>query len=179
MGDRLAVIRFLLGRLLSAAFLAVDLAFALVFFAPVPAFLFPVFALLATFFFTTFLTAAFFLPAFRVTAFFLATFRVTAFFCGGFFVERFFAVPAVRAGFFSAFLATFLPAAGRRVGILTAAFLRDGFGAVLPRVFLTAFFAAIVRASKEISRSGRLYIRLGSEEAFRSQKSRKVSRAGM
>ena len=169
MGDRLAVIRFLLGRLLSAAFLAVDLAFALVFFAPVPAFLFPVFALLATFFFTTFLTAAFFLPAFRVTAFF----------CAGFFVERFFAVPAVRAGFFSAFLATFLPAAGRRVEILTAAFLRDGFGAVLPRVFLTAFFAAIVRASKEISRSGRLYIRLGSEEAFRSQKSRKVSRAGM
>ncbi len=181
---------------MSAAFLAVALGFALVFFATAPAFFFLAFAevvLLATFSFTTFLTAAFFVPAFRVTAFFcavffagrffalpavralflgvffLATFRVTAFF----FAERFFALRAARAGFLAAFLATFLPAAGRRVDVLAAALLRDGFGAVFPRVFLTAFFAAIVRASKQISRNGRLYIRLGSEEASGSQKSRR------
>jgi len=132
--------------------LVVDLVFVLVFFATVPAFLSLVFAeavLLATFFLTTFLTAAFFLPVFRVTAFFCAV-------------------------FLAAFLATFLPVAERRVDVLGAAFLCDRFGAVFAPVFLTAFFAAIVRASKLFSRNGRLYIRLGSEEASGSQKSRRL-----
>ncbi len=152
---------------MSAAFLVVDLVFVLVFFATVPAFLSLVFAeavLLATFFFTTFLTAAFFLPVFRVTAFF----------CAVFFAERCCALLAARAGFLAAFLATFLPVAGRRVDVLGAAFLCDRFGAVFAPVFLTAFFAAIVRASKLFSRNGRLYIRLGSEEASGSQISRRL-----
>ena len=165
----------------------------LVFFAAVPVLTFLFFAgvaLRATFFFTTFFLAAFrvivffravffverffdlpaarapFLAAFFLAVFCLVTFFLVAFFRVGFFVALFFVLIAVRVRFLAAFLATFLPAEGRRVDALAAARLRDGFAAVLFWVFLTAFFAAIVRASMQISRNGRLYIRLGSEEAF-------------
>ena len=164
------------------AFFAFGLVFALDFFAAVPVLpvlFFAEVALLATFLFTTFFSAVFFcavflverfsaLPAARaffLAAFCLATFFLVAFFGVAFFEALFFVLIALRVRFLAAFLATFLPAEGRPVDALAATFFRDGFRAVFFWVFLTAFFAAIVRASKQISRNGRLYIRLGSEEA--------------
>ncbi len=175
-----------------AAFLIVGSLFELVFFAAVPVFLFFFFAVVAllatfrltTFFFVTFFRAAFFvdsllvLPTLRalvlatvfLAAFFLTTFFLAAVFRTVFFVERFFAPLAFLAlflatFFLAAFLATFLAGDARRVDVLAAAFLRDAFRTVVFLLFLTALFAAIVSASKQILRNGRLYIRRGQEEA--------------
>ncbi len=165
-----------------AAFLIVGSLFELVFFAAVPVFLFFFFAVVAllatfrltTFFFVTFFRAAFFVDSLLVLptlrALFLATFFLAAVFRTVFFVERFFAPLAFLAlflatFFLAAFLATFLAGDARRVDVLAAAFLRDAFRTVVFLLFLTALFAAIVSASKQILRNGRLYIRRGQEEA--------------
>jgi len=184
-GDFVGAARVVLGRRLAAAGLAAGLFFKLVFFATVPFFVFVFLAeaplrvalLLATFFLGAFLPAveAFF---FVVAFFFAATFFLVAafFFTATFFLVAafFFAEPALRETFFLAafflatfFLLTFLPA-----DFLATVFLRDAFRTAFfaVRVFflllLTAFFVAILPASRQICGNGRLYIRLASAEAF-------------